>query len=126
MDPAGTTYDLLSIMHYSPDAFSKNGRPTIVAKSSNANFGYTEEPTATDLLELNEAYNCKGGTEENENTGTTDYYENENTGTGDYYEGLDPEEFDNGSGFGTIEYTDYYNTYHEYTDVINPTYTVYG
>ena len=57
VDPAGTPYDLLSIMYYSPTAFSKNGEPTIIAKDSGGDqFGTTEEPTDTDVYELNVAY----------------------------------------------------------------------
>merc|ERR1711915_186560 len=48
VDPAGTTYDLQSIMHYEPTAFSKNGRPTIISKSGETSFGNTEEPTQTE------------------------------------------------------------------------------
>merc|ERR1719186_1026603 len=63
VDPAGTPYDLLSIMHYSPTAFSKNGEPTIIAKDSGGDqFGTTEEPTNTDVYELNVAYQCEMNT----------------------------------------------------------------
>merc|ERR1719250_460232 len=63
VNPAGTSYDLLSIMHYPPTAFSKNGRPTIIARGgAGEEFGTTQEPTETDLYELNTAYQCKTDT----------------------------------------------------------------
>merc|ERR1712013_803800 len=41
-------------MHYPPTAFSKNGRPTIIARGgAGEEFGATQEPTETDLYELN-------------------------------------------------------------------------
>ena len=60
VDSAGTPYDLLSIMHYEPLAWSKNGRPTIIAKGSGRNkFETSKEPTETDVDELNIAYQCE-------------------------------------------------------------------
>jgi len=103
VNPAGTPYDLLSIMHYPPTAFSKNGQPTIIARGSRATqFGTTEEPTETDLLELNTAYQCDTdtGTEVEEETGE---------GSG--------EEFDwSGDEYVTVIYEDYDNVYADYGD----------
>jgi len=59
VDVANTGYDLMSIMHYAATAFSKNGEPTIQAKSGTDNFGQSEAPTETDLWELNHAYGCR-------------------------------------------------------------------
>jgi len=58
VDTANTHYDLASIMHYGPHAFSYNGEATIKSKYGES-FGDTQEPTATDLWELNHAYGCK-------------------------------------------------------------------
>ncbi|CAI5672214.1 high choriolytic enzyme 1-like [Oreochromis niloticus] len=54
-----TSYDFTSVMHYSRNAFSKNGQPTIVAKS-NANliFGYASEMSANDIARVNKLYGC--------------------------------------------------------------------
>ena len=37
-DSLGTEYDYRSVMHYGSRAFSKNGKPTIVAKQSGVGF----------------------------------------------------------------------------------------
>jgi len=109
VNPAGTSYDLLSIMHYPPTAFSKNGRPTIIARGgAGEEFGTTQEPTETDLYELNTAYQCKTdtGTEVEEETGEES--------------GEEPEEEVYGSGDGddyaTVIYEDYENVYADYGD----------
>jgi len=109
VNPVGTSYDLLSIMHYPPTAFSKNGRPTIIAKGgAGTEFGTTQEPTETDLYELNTAYQCKTDT----GTGVEEE-------TGEEYE-EEPEEEVFGSGDGndyvTVIYEDYDNVYADYED----------
>jgi len=82
-DVAGTSYDILSVMHYSPYAFSKNGLPTIEAFGvTSQNFGETTEPTETDLYELNVAYGCKSG----EDYGEDNYEDNFDTSGYDYEE----------------------------------------
>jgi len=62
----------MSIMHYAATAFSKNGEPTIQAKSGTDDFGQSEEPTETDLWELNHAYGCRQS-EDNTESGTTEH-----------------------------------------------------
>ncbi|KAM8763426.1 hatching enzyme 1.2-like [Acanthopagrus schlegelii] len=54
-----TPYDFNSIMHYSKYAFSKNGQPTIIAKSDpNLNFGRATEMSENDITRVNELYQC--------------------------------------------------------------------
>lgn len=92
---ADTGYDIDSIMHYDPTAFSKNGEPTIKAKYGDQQFGDTEEPTETDLWELNHAYGCKtseiedSSSETEDSTSETEDYEPEGPVyyyLSDYYE----------------------------------------
>ncbi|KAM7405716.1 hypothetical protein PAMP_000143 [Pampus punctatissimus] len=55
----GTPYDFKSVMHYSNFAFSKNGRPTIIAKSNpNLSFGYASSMSANDIARVNKLYQC--------------------------------------------------------------------
>lgn len=59
IDTAGTRYDLWSIMHNGPTKFGINGTETIrVRNNPDAEFGMTEEPTWSDMFELNHAYRC--------------------------------------------------------------------
>ncbi|XP_051800852.1 high choriolytic enzyme 1-like [Acanthochromis polyacanthus] len=54
-----TSYDFSSVMHYSKYAFSKNGRPTIVAKSDpNKKFGQRSSMSANDIQRVNRLYRC--------------------------------------------------------------------
>ncbi|XP_051919301.1 low choriolytic enzyme-like isoform X1 [Hippocampus zosterae] len=55
----GTTYDFLSVMHYGEFDFSRNGRPTIVARDSAVTtFGTATEMSANDYERVNRLYDC--------------------------------------------------------------------
>uniref|UniRef100_A0A672H6B2 Metalloendopeptidase n=1 Tax=Salarias fasciatus TaxID=181472 RepID=A0A672H6B2_SALFA len=55
----GTPYDLMSVMQYYKYAFSKNGKPTILAKSDpDLNFGYSDAMTQNDIDRVNRLYQC--------------------------------------------------------------------
>ncbi|CAJ1050010.1 high choriolytic enzyme 2-like [Xyrichtys novacula] len=55
----GTPYDFNSVMHYSNYAFSKNGRPTIVAKKNpNLEFGRAPRMSQNDIDRVNKLYRC--------------------------------------------------------------------
>ncbi|KAM9859229.1 high choriolytic enzyme 1-like [Aulostomus maculatus] len=53
----GSPYDFNSVMQYSNKAFSKNGQPTLVAKSDpSLVFGYAPEMSANDIARVNSVY----------------------------------------------------------------------
>ncbi|XP_060924549.1 high choriolytic enzyme 1-like [Limanda limanda] len=55
----GTPYDFNSVMHYSKYAFSKNRKPTIVARSNpNMDFGRATAMSRNDVARVNELYRC--------------------------------------------------------------------
>ncbi|XP_067468286.1 high choriolytic enzyme 2-like isoform X1 [Thunnus thynnus] len=55
----GTPYDFNSVMHYSKFAFSKNRRPTIIARSNpNLSFGHARTMSANDIARVNRLYGC--------------------------------------------------------------------
>ncbi|XP_033972232.1 low choriolytic enzyme-like isoform X2 [Trematomus bernacchii] len=55
----GTPYDFNSVMHYSKYAFSKNGQPTILAKSNpSRNFGNARTMSNIDIALVNRLYQC--------------------------------------------------------------------
>uniref|UniRef100_A0A3P9D8Z8 Metalloendopeptidase n=1 Tax=Maylandia zebra TaxID=106582 RepID=A0A3P9D8Z8_9CICH len=55
----GTPYDFNSVMHYGRLAFSKNGQPTIVARSNpNLNFGNAFRMSPNDIARVNRLYGC--------------------------------------------------------------------
>ncbi|XP_037824850.1 seminal metalloprotease 1-like, partial [Lucilia sericata] len=55
----GVGYDYDSVMHYPPQAFSKNGRRTLLSlKSENMNFGQRRELSEKDIKKLNLMYKC--------------------------------------------------------------------
>ncbi|KFB46306.1 AGAP004620-PB-like protein [Anopheles sinensis] len=56
----GVEYDYRSIMHYSANAFSVNGKPTIEAKKRfDGEMGQRKEFSSKDLAKINHMYNCK-------------------------------------------------------------------
>lgn len=59
----GVQYDYGSVLHYSPNAFSRNGQPTISAKvsSGNSRMGQRENFSEGDLQKINAMYNCGNG-----------------------------------------------------------------
>merc|ERR1719158_522119 len=109
VDTANTHYDLASIMHYGPLAFTTNGEATIKSKYGES-FGDTQEPTATDLWELNHAYGCKTQEVEEVETASeiseietaSEFPETSETGEPVYYY--------------LSDYEDYSNIYSDYFD----------
>jgi len=57
----GEPYDIQSIMHYPPKAFSKNGRVTIVSKKGVTKFGWNQQLSTIDVRQLRKYYKCSGG-----------------------------------------------------------------
>lgn len=56
IDSLGTPYDYGSVMHYGGRAFSKNGRPTIVAKRTGVTLGQRRGISAIDARQMNLLY----------------------------------------------------------------------
>ncbi|KAM7433978.1 hypothetical protein ABFA07_015863 [Porites harrisoni] len=62
IDSMGSPYDYGSLMHYGSKAFSKNGKPTIVAKtSSKVTLGQRKGISATDAKQMNLLYKSQCG-----------------------------------------------------------------
>lgn len=61
IDDLGVSYDYQSVMHYDRMAFTKNGKPTIVAiDNENMEFGTPEGRfSARDVVKINALYDCK-------------------------------------------------------------------
>lgn len=60
-DPMNVGYDFDSVLHYSPNAFSTNGQPTIVSKQGvKPNMGQRRGFSVGDVQKLNAMY-CGGG-----------------------------------------------------------------
>ena len=57
----GVSYDYQSVMHYDKLAFTKNGKPTIVAiGKENMEFGTPNNLLSTrDAVEISALYNCR-------------------------------------------------------------------
>lgn len=59
----GVPYDYGSVLHYSSTAFSKNGQPTIEAKTkSNEKMGQREGFSKKDIEKVNKMYQCQKAT----------------------------------------------------------------
>lgn len=55
----GEPYDYSSIMHYGPDSFTRNGRPTIMGLRSGSNqMGQRKGFSANDVRQINKLYKC--------------------------------------------------------------------
>uniref|UniRef100_A0A3P9CDB7 Metalloendopeptidase n=1 Tax=Maylandia zebra TaxID=106582 RepID=A0A3P9CDB7_9CICH len=55
----GTPYDFNSVMHYGRFDFSRNGQPTILARSNpNLNFGNAFRMSPNDIARVNRLYGC--------------------------------------------------------------------
>ncbi|XP_055324074.1 hatching enzyme 1.2 isoform X2 [Sitodiplosis mosellana] len=55
----GVEYDYGSVMHYSPNAFSRNGQPTITAKRyASNNMGQRDAFSSADVAKINQMYKC--------------------------------------------------------------------
>lgn len=55
-----TPYDFMSIMEYPNNAFSKNGKDTIVAKKNpNMKFGHAKKMSNNDIIRINRLYKCQ-------------------------------------------------------------------
>lgn len=55
----GSTYDYASIMHYDTNAFSMNGKPTMVPRQTGVTIGKSEVLSPTDIAEVRHFYGCK-------------------------------------------------------------------
>ena len=53
-----TAYDYASIMHYSENAFSKNGKPTMVPRQGGVVLRGSNVLSPTDIVEVRKLYKC--------------------------------------------------------------------
>ncbi|KAK9500343.1 hypothetical protein O3M35_001624 [Rhynocoris fuscipes] len=58
-DSFNVPYDYRSIMHYSENAFSKNGLPTLIAKEPGVTIGQRVHFSKKDLRKIQRMYKCK-------------------------------------------------------------------
>jgi hypothetical protein len=54
----GSSYDYKSIMHYYANAFSINGKPTMIPRQAGVTIGDAEELSPTDIFEVRNYYGC--------------------------------------------------------------------
>jgi len=55
----GVSYDYSSVMHYSPNGFSINGKPTIVTKDPQGRIGQRTALSRKDIEKINRMYECE-------------------------------------------------------------------
>ncbi|CAF2437384.1 unnamed protein product [Rotaria sp. Silwood2] len=58
IDMLNTSYDYASVMHYPPNAFSVNNRPTIEPLQPNVTIGQRFNLSSIDIQEVRILYNC--------------------------------------------------------------------
>jgi hypothetical protein len=58
VESQGSQYDYGSLMHYTADSFSKNGKPTITPKQSNVPIGKRVKLSGIDISEIRNYYKC--------------------------------------------------------------------
>ncbi|CAH1408287.1 unnamed protein product [Nezara viridula] len=58
-DSMGISYDYKSVMHYSANAFSSNGQPTIVPKQPGIELGQRDNASKQDIQKIRRMYRCK-------------------------------------------------------------------
>ena len=54
----GSSYDYASIMHYPTNAFTKDGRPTMIPRRTGVTIGDAEKLSAIDIVEVRHFYGC--------------------------------------------------------------------
>lgn len=57
-DALGVAYDYRSVMHYSPNSFSRNNQPTIEAKQKGVTMGQREGLSRKDIQKIKRMYKC--------------------------------------------------------------------
>jgi hypothetical protein len=55
----GSNYDYASVMHYETNAFSMNGKPTMIPRQTGVTIGRAEKLSPTDIAEVRHFYGCK-------------------------------------------------------------------
>jgi hypothetical protein len=58
IESAGEAYDIGSVMHYGPTAFSRNGQPTITRRNGQSYQANRDGFSASDLRAINKIYKC--------------------------------------------------------------------
>ncbi|KAK7604958.1 hypothetical protein V9T40_006144 [Parthenolecanium corni] len=61
VDNQGIGYDYHSVMHYSGNAFSRNGRPTIEPKTRGVTMGQRKALSKKDIQKVQKMYKCRKG-----------------------------------------------------------------
>ncbi|XP_060842153.1 zinc metalloproteinase nas-13-like [Rhopalosiphum padi] len=70
IDSQGIGYDYRSVMHYSANAFSKNGQATIDPKTQGVTMGQREGLSRKDIQKIQKMYNCKNNMDSDSDSGS--------------------------------------------------------